>query len=283
MKTLLIALCALPLMGQNIPSGHIYQAALANGIVYTMPTEGAQILDQKAGLNWKSILLTILTDGSLDAAVGGITGIVKMPVSLITALAVGHGFIDKEGPAFLTIAAPNPAAVLASVLPINGSMTVTPTTCADGVIFASSVPGTTTAGVSTRLKAAAVRKAKANAVEGTTVMVDGVVVSFSPQAVGVLVNAAGSQIDQFIIVDVLACPPQIAPTSQQQLVVPGGLGAGVSEEETCFAMPNENHCPSPYRVTLTGYSEPATLEAAAMGWADIPRNTDGFPIRDEFR
>ena len=271
------AFCALPLMGQTIPSGLIYQAALQSGITYTLPTEGAQILDQKAGTNWKSLLLTILTDGSLDAAVGGITGVVKMPVSLITALAIGHGFIDKEGPAFLTLIAPNPAAVLASVLPINGSMTVTPTTCADGVIFASSVPGVSSAGVRIKLKASAVRKA--SAVEGTTVIVDGAVVSFSPQAVGVLVNAAGSPINQFIIVDVLACPPQIAPSSPPQLqVVPGGLG--VSEEETCFAMPNENHCQSPYRVMLAGYSEPATREAAATGWPDVPRDSAGFPILD---
>jgi hypothetical protein len=225
---LLSAWLALPVLAQTpsitIPGGLIYQSAAQAGLVYITPTAATAIVVQKAGLNWKSIGLQVLTDGSIAAVAGGLSGVVSISKPILTGLAVGHGFVDQVVAPILGEAAPSGLSNFPPVLAMNGSVAVTSGVCAEATIFASQFK--TATGTTVTAKAMLKKKATAAPIAAPiTLSIMGATVSFTPQTETVLKNAAGSNIKQFIPVDVLACeqPAPLAPGigSVQQPRYPG--------------------------------------------------------------
>jgi hypothetical protein len=213
---LLSAWMAAPAVAQTttaitIPGGLVYQTGAQFGLDSIMPSAATAIIQQKVGLNWKTIGVRVLTDGSIGVLSAGLGGIISISKPILTGLAVGHGFIDTEVTPILSAAAPSGLANLAPVLQVTGSLVVTPGTCAEATIFVSQFP-TPTVPVSARAMLSRATKAASALPSPITVSIMGANVTFTPQTVTVLKNAAGTNIKQFIPVDVLACAQQIAPS-----------------------------------------------------------------------
>lgn len=197
MKLLIGLILTLTLSAQtlSISGGAVYQTALSNGIQYISPSSGQAILNQKAGLNWKNIILEAAGIGSIAAVTSGLSGLVAISKPVLAGLAVGHVVYDQFGQPLLQTAAPNPGAI-SPVLQVNSTLSPTLTSCIENSIFASAVEGQ------------AVKKMKKGMLlRNYNNSVGGLSVTFAPQGVQVLKNAAGSTIKQFIVVDVLVCIP----------------------------------------------------------------------------
>lgn len=195
----------------TLPGGAVYQTALAHGVTYLEATAGSAIINQKSALNWKHVVITGLGPLTIGALSAGIGGIITMPLGLEKGLSIGHLFYDSEIEGPLSAAAPSGLANIAPVLSVNGSMIATPGSCANNTIFASSVQGVPSAA----LKAMAKQKAAAGIPIVAPVQISGLTVTYAPQSLAVVKNASGSQIPEFVVIDVLACFPTVslpAPT-----------------------------------------------------------------------
>jgi hypothetical protein len=185
---------ALPLAAQTLPNGLIYQAAASGGISYIAPTTGAQVLDQKAGLNWASLVNGAAGTGTITAVMLGITKVVAMSTPWTMGLAIAHTAWDSWGSGVLNLAAPNPNTIIQSLIQPNQSTTLNGS-CVEGSMLAVTPKGAKPVG---------------------PLNVDGVAVTFSPQAVAVMKNAAGAKVG-FGIYDVLVCPWSVTPSAPVQL------------------------------------------------------------------
>lgn len=190
----LLVTAACDLRAQTIPAGAVYQAAAANGIEYISPTAGTAIINQKSALNWKSVGVGILTDGSIGVLSAGLGGLITIPAKALAGLAVGHAFVDDVVQPILTTAAPSGLSNIAPVLLITGTVAVTPAACVENSMFATRFVST----------AAPVKKGPMSA--PVMAIIDGATFTFTPQGVQVLKNATGNAVRQFMVVDVLACP-----------------------------------------------------------------------------
>jgi hypothetical protein len=216
---------ALPLAAQTIPNGAIYQAAAANGIVYISPSTGAQVLDQKAGTNWKSLLNGAAANGTIGGVVLGITKVVSMSSPWTTALLLAHMAWDQYGSSVLASAAPNPKPIVSMLLQPAQTTTLNGA-CVEASMFAGQSKVAKPIGA---------------------VNVAGVAVTFSPQGTAVLVDAAGSKIKGFGIWDVLICPyavtppapvpslPQAEPPPTVEFTSPGNEAIEVKFDPPAFA------------------------------------------------
>jgi hypothetical protein len=201
------------LQGQAVPAGLIYQAAIEGGIDYLSPQVGQAIINQKAALNWKVIAAHMLTDGSIGVLTAGLTGVIHMSTVWKTALVAGHEFADKEAVPLLQAGAPNPNDI-PPVLAMNGSMNPSPSACVENSIYASNAK---------RLKA----------------VINGIVVTFSPQLGQVMRHIDGSKLKQVQALDVLACvpgitvlpPPVPVPSAPSAPAGPGPLPVPKSDSE----------------------------------------------------
>lgn len=196
---LILAFIALPLVAQTpvIPAGLVYQAAAANNIQYISPTAGQAIINQRATLNWRSILGSALADGSIGVLTGGLAGVIHMGLTAEVALAAGHAYYDRVGAPLLAAAAPNPNNI-APVLLITGTLAPSAGACVENSLFA----------------------VYAKNIKPFSVNVAGAVVSFTPQGVQVLRNISGQVIKSFQVIDVVACLPLVAEAPVQPLTVP---------------------------------------------------------------
>ena len=203
---LLSVFLALPVArAQTIPNGAIYEAAVGAGISYISPATGAQVLDQKAGLNWKSLVNGAASTGTITAVIAGLTKVIAMSTPWTVGLSMAHLAWDSWGSGVLAIAAPNPGTIVQSLIQPNQATTLNGS-CVEGSMFAQIVKGAKPIG---------------------PLNVDGVAVTFSPQGVAVLVNASGSKIKDFGVYDVLACPWTVPPPAPVQMrpQVPGESSA----------------------------------------------------------
>lgn len=178
----------------TVPAGDVYQAATGAGVAYISPTAGAAILSQKSALNWKSILLTVLSQGTLWTPAAGLSGLISIPTKVSAGLVIAHGAYDNYFQPILTEAQPAGAANIAPVLQLTGTMSASSAACAENSMFATSMKG-----IAAPLKRTIPQPA--------TVSVGGLTVTFTPQGAQVLKNAAGSYVKKFMVVDVLACLP----------------------------------------------------------------------------
>jgi hypothetical protein len=214
---------SLRLAAQTISAGSVYQAASSRGIAYVIPPAGIQILQQRAGLNYKSLLNDFGKKGSIGAIILGVTKSVAMGTPWLVGLSVFSAFWQSEGEPLLQMAAPNPEALMSNVLMMNQSLTATPQACGEGIIFASSIalPGAPAALTASNLK----KRLKAGGAVSISVEIGGLTVSYTPQGSAVLVNSAGSQIKNFIVLDVLGCgnAPAVLKTGAEPEIDPLSL------------------------------------------------------------
>ena len=200
LKLSALLIFALHLAAQSIPNGTIYQAATANGIAYISPASGAQILAQKAGANWKSILNTGIQGGSIAGVIAGATGLISMSHVWIAGIAIAHDAWDQWGAGVLQNAAPNPTLIISSLLQPAQTTTLSGQ-CVEASIFA---------------------QLSKKAIPVGPINVGSTAVTFSPEGPTVILNAAGSRIKDFGVWDVLICPWIIAvPPVPVQLREPG--------------------------------------------------------------
>lgn len=225
MKRALLALLALPLAAQTVPAGLVYQQASQLGVEYLIPPVGISILNQKANSNWKSLVNGAAGSGTLYAVVAGVTKVIAISQPWIEGIALFHGAWDSWGSGVLQSAAPDPSPITSLVLPMNGSLTVTPGTCAEGAIFASGIT-TNVAGVRKHLTVKNLRSASSSTPTAPpmTTFINGTTVTLTPQGAIVLKNAAGAAINQFMVIDVLACP-SVTPVMGE---APGGNISGLA-------------------------------------------------------
>ena len=217
MRALLTLALVLPLAAQTItiPNGHLLQAGAQQGISYIVPPVGVGILNQKAGLNFKTIISKGVSEASIGMVGAALSGIIHIPLGAQIGLTIGHGWLDEQGFGLLNLAAPNPSPIASMILQTNQSSTVTPTSCAEGTILASSVTATNTAGIRAKLTPKVVRKSSSTVGSVVPVMVDGAQVTFTVQGAAALAYSVGSQAKDVIIVDMMACwPPGGAVTGQ---------------------------------------------------------------------
>lgn len=210
-KLLAVGLCAVmcgaqtPVMTMSVPAGAIYQAAVMNGIDYINPTTGQDILNKKASLNWKTIAGQVLAEGSIGVVTGGLSGVLHIPTGALIGLTVGHSYYDRSIAPIIAGAAPSPANI-APVLQMTGAMAPSVNACVENSMYASSVNN-----IPAKLAISKKKKLTAPTVVANPVfaMVSGLNVSFSPQGLAVLKDLSGAAIDQFMVIDVLACVPQV--------------------------------------------------------------------------
>ncbi len=206
-----------PIMTLSVPAGAIYQAAVANGIDYINPTTGQDILNKRASLNWKTVAGQVASEGSIGVITGGLSGIFHITTGALIGLSVGHSYYDRSIAPIIAGAAPSPSAI-APVLQMGGSMAPSATACVENSLYASSVSN-----ISAKMMLSKKRKATAPTPIANPVfaMVGGLSISFSPQGVGVLRDLSGATIDQFMVIDVLACVPQVTNvTTPAAMVMP---------------------------------------------------------------
>jgi hypothetical protein len=199
MKALLllfpVSLLAQPVI---VPNGLIYQSAAANGISYISPVAGTQVLDQRAAINWKSLVNSAAGTGTITAVIMGVTKVIAMSSPWTVGLGLAHSAWDSFGSGVLQEAQPNPKAIIASLLQPSQS-TMINGTCSESSMFATTSKSMKPIG---------------------PLNVGGAGVTFSPQGLAVLVNAAGSKIKGFAIYDVLVCPWVAPASSREQLSFP---------------------------------------------------------------
>lgn len=211
LELLAVSVCAAicsaqtPVMTMSVPAGAIYQAAVMNGIDYINPTTGQDILNKKASLNWKTIAGEVLAEGSIGVVTGGLSGVLHIPTGALIGLSVGHSYYDRSIAPIIAGAAPSPANI-APVLQMTGSMAPSINACVENSLYASSM-GNISAKMALSKKKKAV--APTNIASPVFTMVGGLQVSFVGQGVAVLKDLSGSAIDQFMVVDVVACIPQV--------------------------------------------------------------------------
>lgn len=182
-KPLVIILLALPLSAQTISVGAIYQAAVASGVDYVSPSIGNQILNKKAEANWKTLTTTAVSSGTVATIVAGLEGIISISPAGLAALVLGNQAWNQFAGPLLAKEAPNPSEITSNVLMLNQSLTVAPGICGSGYIYA-------------------IYNKKLHAVGPITV--EGLSVTYSPQGVAALRNAAG-YIKSLAVVHVLVC------------------------------------------------------------------------------
>lgn len=124
----------------TVPNGFVYQTAVANGFSAIGPTMGTALLNQKIAMNWKHFLVTFVTNGAIDAAVGGLTGVVAMPASVIKGLAIGHAFMDQFGPQLLATA-PAASPVLSILLDPSKNTVFQSAGCVEASMLATYAKG----------------------------------------------------------------------------------------------------------------------------------------------
>jgi hypothetical protein len=206
MKTLCLLLIFLGrLLAQTttIPAGLIYQAAATQaGIDYISPQAGQAIINQKAALNWKSILNSALSEGSIAVLAGGLSGVVSMSKPVELSLALAHAYYDRVGAPILAQALANPNDI-PPVLEMNASVTASPGACMENSIYAIWTGGS--------LKQSRQLLKTGKRATSVTTNVDGLIVTFTPQGLQVLKNISGQAISQFQVVDVLVCAPRQFP------------------------------------------------------------------------
>jgi len=126
--------------GVSIPNGFVYQTAVANGFSAIGPTMGTALLNQKIASNWKHWLVQLVTDGALDAAIGGLSGVISIPSGAIKGLAIGHAFMDKFSPQLLSTA-PTPAALVALMLDPSKTTSFATAGCIEATMLATYTKG----------------------------------------------------------------------------------------------------------------------------------------------
>ena len=183
MKILISVLLTIPLSAQTISNGTIYQSWIASGQSYITPLEGNQILNKKAGANWKTLTTTAVSSGTVGTIVAGLEGIISISPAGLAAMVLGNQAWNQFAGPLLDKEAPNPSEITSNVLMLNQSLTVAPGICGSGYIYA-------------------IYNRKLHAVGPITV--DGLSVTYSPQGVAALRNAAG-YIKSLAVVHVLVC------------------------------------------------------------------------------
>lgn len=188
---------------QSIAGGLIYQAAAEGGVDYVNPTSGQAIINQKAALNWKNILGSALSDGSIGVLTAGLANVFPLSKAVEVALAAGHTYYDHSIAPILAGAAPNPNDI-PPVLQMAASMSPGPTACAENSIYATRAPKTY-----------------------GPVMINGLSVTYAAQGVQVVKHIDGSKLKQFQVVDVLVCLPGnvVPPPAPAPSVVPSAKKA----------------------------------------------------------
>lgn len=192
MKHILVFLTAVSLFAQSappgVPSGLIYQVAIANGFQPISPLSGQAIINERAAVNWKTIAGQVLADGSIGLLTGGLAGVIHLSTPVMIGLASGHAFYDHSVAPILAAAAPNPGDI-PPVLQVTGSLAPTSSTCTENSMYVTPSKNLRSVG---------------------PIVAYGLSLSFSVQSPQVLKNAAGSIIKRFQVVEVLACPVQTA-------------------------------------------------------------------------
>jgi hypothetical protein len=118
----------------QVPSGLVLQLANAIGIQTIKSTVGAAVVNQRVGLNWRSIIINTVKYGTITALgimTSGAFGTVSKGTVFLTAL--GHEAAD-DLPKLLAPGAPNPDPFLTGMLDGSSSLSVSPTNCLD-VLF----------------------------------------------------------------------------------------------------------------------------------------------------
>ncbi len=213
MKLLALSLLAAVLHAQApappvVPAGLIYQAAAQQGIDYITPLAGQAIINTKAALNWRNVIIGLVSDGSIGVLTAGVSGVIHMSMALETALAAGHGYYDYAVRPLLANGAPNPGDI-PPVLQMTGTVAPTATACTDNSMYAVS----TTMAAKKKLKVSPPR---------ATALIGGLSVTFTAQGVQVLRNISGGVISQFQVYDVVACVP--LGTGGLRAIAPVGPG-----------------------------------------------------------
>lgn len=176
-----------------VPAGLIYQAAAQQGIDYISPISGQAIINQAAALNWKTILGSVLADGSIGILTAGLSGVISIAKPIEVGLAVGHAYYDHTIQPILAAGSPNPGNI-PPVLQLTDSVAPTATNCTENSMFA----------VSAQMAA---KKKMAKSPARANALIGGLSVTFTAQGVQVLKNISGKVITAFQVFDVVACVP----------------------------------------------------------------------------
>jgi len=200
-----VFLCLLMFAGamraQFIPAPAVYQAGLANGVIYIAPPVGTAIINQHVSENWKTVLAQIGGDTSIAGAVFGIAGTVSMTKQWELALTAAHeGFVLAQK--WLQNTAPSGTSQISPVLQMNGAVG----NGSENTIFASSFMGADFKTVKRALKS---RRLAASTPLTVSTEIKGLRVSYTAQGVQTQLIAAGAKIKDFIIVDVLVSDPSV--------------------------------------------------------------------------
>ena len=203
LKLIAILLCfSLIVSAQGTPvasAGAIYQAALQQGIAYIIPNAGQSVINKKATINWRNIIIEFVAVASMNAVTSGITGLIAMNAKWIAGLSIAHFTFDQFGVPLLKSEAPTPSN-LAPVLAINGAMAPSSTSCVENTIYAQPrvLPS----------HPRGVRRLKNQAFPSIgPIRVNGLDITFAPQLVWVQKDATGGTLKEFEIFDVIACIP----------------------------------------------------------------------------
>ena len=173
----------------TVPAGLIYQAAVQIGLQPISPVSGQAIVNEKAGVNIKTIITKATPMAALSTLIGGIAGIIPgIGTAAEIALAAGYGYYNQEILPLIAAAAPNPNDI-PQVLRVTDTVAPSAAACTESSMYVTP----------TKIK------------QGGVVNVAGLQVSFTIQSPQVIRNAAGSLIKKFQVVDVISCVPSTPP------------------------------------------------------------------------